>query len=108
MDANGHAKTVTVFADGLNIPTGIAVGYGGVWVMNSPDLLFFRESDGQAASPEIVARDLAVMLEEVDVEGWHEDCGRLPLSHMGRGTEEDPCFFMTAFAAGRVARDRVS
>jgi hypothetical protein len=46
--------------------------------------------------------------EEVDVEGWHEDCGRLPLSHMGRGLEEDPCFFMTAFAAGRVARDRVA
>jgi hypothetical protein len=42
---------------------------------------------------------------EVDVEGWHEDCGRLPLSHMGRGLEEDPCFFMTAFAAGRLARD---
>jgi hypothetical protein len=46
--------------------------------------------------------------EEVDVEGWHEDCGRLPLSHMGRGLEEDPCFFMTAFAAGRAARDRVA
>jgi hypothetical protein len=26
----------------LNIPTGVAVGYGGVWVLNSPDLLFFR------------------------------------------------------------------
>jgi Protein of unknown function (DUF3866) len=46
--------------------------------------------------------------EEVDVEGWHEDCGRLPLSHMGRGLEDDPCFFMTAFAAGRAARERVA
>jgi hypothetical protein len=46
--------------------------------------------------------------EEVDVEGWHEDCGRLPLSHMGRGLEEDPCFFMTAFAAGRLARERLA
>jgi hypothetical protein len=46
--------------------------------------------------------------EDVDVDGWHEDCGRLPLSHMGRGTEEDPWFFMTAFAAGRLARDRIS
>jgi len=54
VDANGHATTVTLFAEGLNIPTGIAVGYGGVWVMNSPDLLFFREGDGQAASPEVV------------------------------------------------------
>jgi Protein of unknown function (DUF3866) len=42
--------------------------------------------------------------EEVDVEGWHEDCARLPLLHMGRGMEEDPCFFMVAFAAGRYAR----
>jgi hypothetical protein len=46
--------------------------------------------------------------EEVDVEGWHEECGRLPLSHMGRGLEEDPCFFMTAYAAGLVARCRVN
>jgi hypothetical protein len=44
--------------------------------------------------------------EEVDVEGWHEDCARLPLSHMGRSLEEDPCFFMCAFAAGEVAREQ--
>jgi hypothetical protein len=43
--------------------------------------------------------------EEVDVEGWREECVRLPLSHMGRGLDDDPCFFMTAFAAGRYARD---
>jgi hypothetical protein len=46
--------------------------------------------------------------EEVDVEGWHEECARLPVSHMGRGLEEDPCFFMCAYAAGEVARDRLS
>jgi hypothetical protein len=45
--------------------------------------------------------------EEVDVEGWHEECARLPLSHMGRGLEEDPGFFMCAYAAGEVARDRL-
>ena len=28
----------------------------------------------------------------------------LPLSHMGRGPDEDPAFFAAAFAAGRVAR----
>ena len=42
--------------------------------------------------------------EEVDVEGWHEECSRLPLSHMGRGLDDDPCFFMAAYAAGRYAR----
>jgi Protein of unknown function (DUF3866) len=46
--------------------------------------------------------------EEVDVTGWHEDCARLPLSHMGRGIQDDPCFFMAAFAAGRYARSLVA
>jgi len=35
-----------VFADGLNIPSGIAVGHGGVWVANAPDLLYLRDTDG--------------------------------------------------------------
>lgn len=46
--------------------------------------------------------------EEVDVEGWHEECARLPLSHMGRGLDDDPCFFIAAFAAGRYARELVA
>ena len=45
-DGDGRAEKVTVFADGLNIPTGIAIGYGGVWVLNAPDLLFLRDADG--------------------------------------------------------------
>ena len=54
VDAGGHATKVTTFAQGLNIPTGIAVGYGGVWVLNSPDLLFCREKDGREVSREVV------------------------------------------------------
>src|SRR4051812_47497971 len=45
-DGDGRADKVTVFAEGLNIPTGIAVGYGGAWVLNAPDLLFLRDADG--------------------------------------------------------------
>jgi putative membrane-bound dehydrogenase-like protein len=45
-DHDGRADRFTVFAEGLNIPSGIAVGYGGVWVANSPDILFLRDSDG--------------------------------------------------------------
>ena len=45
-----------------------------------------------------------VAVEEVDVTGWEEACAGLPLSHMGRGPSEDPAFFATAFAAGRLAR----
>jgi hypothetical protein len=40
----------------------------------------------------------------VDVDGWRAACDGLRLSHMGRGTEEDPWFFAAAFAAGRLAR----
>jgi hypothetical protein len=36
--------------------------------------------------------------------GWREACEGLPLSHMGRGPDEDPSFFGAAFAAGRLAR----
>ncbi|MBW3539034.1 MAG: c-type cytochrome [Planctomycetes bacterium] len=45
-DRDGRADRVTVFADGLNIPSGIAVGYGGVWVANAPDILFLQDTDG--------------------------------------------------------------
>ncbi|HEX4591468.1 MAG TPA: PVC-type heme-binding CxxCH protein, partial [Gemmataceae bacterium] len=54
-DGRGKATKVTVFAEGMNIPTGVAVGYGGVWVMNAPDLLFLREKDGREISREVVA-----------------------------------------------------
>jgi Protein of unknown function (DUF3866) len=42
--------------------------------------------------------------DEVDVSGWREACDGLPLSHMGRGPDDDPWFFAAAFAAGRYAR----
>jgi putative heme-binding domain-containing protein len=53
-DHDGNADKVTVFAEGLNIPSGIAVGYGGVWVLNAPDLLFMKEENGRAVSREVV------------------------------------------------------
>jgi putative membrane-bound dehydrogenase-like protein len=53
---DGKAGKPTVFAEGLNIPSGIAVGHGGVWVANSPDILFYKiGKDGKAAGkPEVV------------------------------------------------------
>ena len=41
---------------------------------------------------------------EADGAGWEAACAGLPLSHMGRGAEDDPAFFCAAFAAGVVAR----
>lgn len=45
-DGDGAVDRVTVFAEGLNIPSGIAVGHGGVWVANAPDILFLQDTDG--------------------------------------------------------------
>lgn len=45
-DGDGKVDKFTVFADGLNIPSGVAVGFGGVWVANSPDILFMKDTDG--------------------------------------------------------------
>ncbi len=45
--------------------------------------------------------DLEVV--EVDVDGWELACAPLPLAHMGRGPDDDPWFFASAFAAGRLA-----
>jgi glucose/arabinose dehydrogenase len=50
----GCFDKVIVFAEGLNIPTGVAVGYGGVWVLNAPDLLFLKEKDGKEVGREVV------------------------------------------------------
>lgn len=43
---DGKMDKVTIFAEGLNIPSGIAVGHGGVWVANAPDILFLEDTDG--------------------------------------------------------------
>jgi hypothetical protein len=46
--------------------------------------------------------------EEVEVDGWREECEGLILEHMGRGPNEDPWFFASAYAAGKLARDRIA
>jgi putative membrane-bound dehydrogenase-like protein len=57
-DGDGRADSFQTFAEGLNIPSGVAVGHGGVWVANSPDILFIPDADRDARAdgpPEIVA-----------------------------------------------------
>lgn len=44
-DGDGTAEKVSIFLDGLNIPSGIAVGYGGVWIANAPDILFVPDAN---------------------------------------------------------------
>ena len=45
-DGDGKADTVKVFADNLNIPTGLVFANGGVIVSQAPDFLFLKDTDG--------------------------------------------------------------
>jgi len=70
-DHDGRVDKVTIFAEGLNIPSGIAVGHGGVWVANSPDILFLQDTDGDDKADK----------QEVVVTGFgREDTHELPNS----------------------------
>jgi putative membrane-bound dehydrogenase-like protein len=45
-DGDGTADQVTTFAEGLNLATGLAVGHGGVFVGEAPELVFLQDTDG--------------------------------------------------------------
>ncbi len=45
-DNDGRADRVTVFAEGLNIPTSIVLANGGAIVAQAPDMLFLKDTDG--------------------------------------------------------------
>src|SRR6185437_12264313 len=43
---DGKFDKVTTYKEGLNIPAGIAIGNGGVYVTNSPEVMYLRDSGG--------------------------------------------------------------
>ena len=45
-DADGVADRSTVFAEGLNIPTGLEWGDGGLYVGQNTEILFLKDTDG--------------------------------------------------------------
>ncbi|MEK7953312.1 PVC-type heme-binding CxxCH protein [Luteolibacter soli] len=45
-DANGTFETRKVFADGLNLVSGIETGFGGVFVGAAPNLMFLADANG--------------------------------------------------------------
>lgn len=45
-DQDGHVDETLVFADGLDMPTGFAIGNGGVYLGQGQDLLFLRDTNG--------------------------------------------------------------
>ena len=46
VDGDGRHDRRTVFYDRLNYVTGLEVGFGGVWVVSAPHLLFIPDKDG--------------------------------------------------------------
>ena len=44
-DRDGRADRATDFVGGLNLASGLALGHGGVWVLQSPYLLFYPDGD---------------------------------------------------------------
>lgn len=51
-DGDGRADRSTLFADGLNMPMGFALGHGGAWVAEDTDLVFLRDTNGDDRSDE--------------------------------------------------------
>jgi putative membrane-bound dehydrogenase-like protein len=51
-DNDGRADKVTVFADGLNLASGLALGNGGVYVGQAPHLFFFKDTNGDDKADE--------------------------------------------------------
>lgn len=66
-DGDGLADKVTVFADGLNLATGILLGNGGVYVGQAPHLLFLEDTDGDD-----VADKRTVLMTGFGLEDRHE------------------------------------
>jgi putative membrane-bound dehydrogenase-like protein len=64
-DGDGVFDSRKVFTEGLNLVSGLEVGFGGVWVGAAPYLMFIPDADGDDkpdAKPEIL----------LDGFGWHD------------------------------------
>ncbi|PZX56958.1 putative membrane-bound dehydrogenase-like protein [Algoriphagus ratkowskyi] len=59
-DGDGKADKVTVFAEGLNIPTSMTMINGGVLISMAPDFIFLKDTDG----------DDVADVREVLITGW--------------------------------------
>ncbi len=60
-DGDGHFDTRKIFAEGLNLISGLEVGFGGVWVGAAPYLMFIPDRDGD---------DIPDSKPEVLLDGW--------------------------------------
>ncbi len=54
-DGDGSFETHKVFIDGLNLVSGIEIGFGGVWVGAAPELLFIpKDANDQPGKPQVL------------------------------------------------------
>jgi hypothetical protein len=121
--AAGHDVVVCAIGPGI-VGTGSRLGHGGLAAAGAANAAIglggravvaarVSEADERARHQGLSHHTHAVLdlclgdvvvADEADGEGWREACAGLPLSHMGRGPDEDPAFFAAAYAAGVVAR----
>jgi Protein of unknown function (DUF3866) len=120
--ASGHDAAVCAIGPGI-VGTASRLGHGGLAVaaaanaalaMGGTAIVAARASaaDGRERhlglshhTKTAIGLSLGDVAIGEDGEGWEEACAGLPLSHMGRGPEEDPAFFAAAYAAGRRAKE---
>src|ERR1043166_7107803 len=83
-DNDGRADKVTVFADGLNLATGLLLGNGGVYVGQAPHLLFLQDTnhDDVADTREVLLTGFGLEDRHELLNGftWGPD-GRLYMTH---------------------------
>lgn len=121
--ARDHAAVVCAIGPGI-VGTATRLGHGALSLADAANtaaalgdrpVLAVRTSDADPrerhqgvshharAVLDLCLGDVIVPTDE-DGAGWKEACSGLPLSHMGRGPDEEPSFFRAAFAAGVAAR----
>ncbi|HEY3899520.1 MAG TPA: PVC-type heme-binding CxxCH protein [Chthoniobacter sp.] len=55
VDGDGTFKKRTVFYEGLNLVSGIEVGFGGVWIGAAPELIFIpKDANDHAGKPQVL------------------------------------------------------
>ena len=71
-DDDGKADKSTVFADGLYIPTGVALSNGGAYVAQTPDVLFLKDTDGddRADVREIILTGFGIEDSHHSISAW--------------------------------------
>ncbi len=70
-DGDGHFETSRVFADDLPWPTGVLWANGGVYVCATPDVFFFKDTDGDGKADvrEVVLTGFGTGLKLLNVQG---------------------------------------